>query len=78
MVFRIAYQMNHLWEFGESDHKDRLTRNNVIEILKDTKEILGWKLYYPAPDEKLPQAIYTDEYLPMKSIRDRVIPLLCG
>ena len=41
----------------ESDHKDRLTRNNVIEILKDTKEILGWKLYYPAPDEKLPQAI---------------------
>ncbi len=58
----------------ESDHKDRLTRNNVIEILKDTKEILGWKLYYPAPDEKLPQAIYTDEYLPMKSIRDRVIP----
>lgn len=58
----------------ESDYKDRLTRNDVIEILKCTKGIQGWKLYYPAPDEKLPQAIYTDAYLPMKSIRDRVIP----
>lgn len=58
----------------ESDHKNRLTRNDVIEILKYSKSILGWKLYYPAPDENLPQAIYTDDYLPMKSIRDRVIP----
>lgn len=31
------------------------------------------KFYYPLPDYKLPQLIYTDEYLPEKNIRERLI-----
>lgn len=58
----------------EKEHLGRLTKVDVEEILGRTREVKGWKLYYPAPDEKLPQAIYTEEYLPSKSIRDRVIP----
>lgn len=58
----------------QNDGKERLTRADIVNILEKEKGIRRWKLYYPAPDEKIPQAIYTDRYLPKKSIRDRVIP----
>lgn len=32
------------------------------------------KFYYPLPDYKLPQLIYTDKYLPEKNLRERLIP----
>lgn len=32
------------------------------------------KFYYPLPDYKLPQLIYTDEYLPEKNLKERLIP----
>lgn len=32
------------------------------------------KFYYPLPDYKLPQLIYTDAYLPEKNLRERLIP----
>ncbi len=51
-----------------------ITRNDLVEALKHNDRIKGWKLYYPFPDEKLPQAIYSDDYLPKASVRDRVIP----
>lgn len=51
-----------------------LTRSDLIELLNENRWIKGWKLYYPFPDAILTQAVYTDEYLPKKSIKDRVIP----
>ena len=33
-----------------------------------------YKIFYPMPDYKLTQAVYTDEYMPKGSIRDRIIP----
>lgn len=32
------------------------------------------KFYYPLPDYKLPQLIYTDEYLPEENLKERLIP----
>ena len=54
--------------------KDRLTRKDILRELDACKEIRGYCLYYPAPDWRLPQAIYSDRYLPRRSTRDRVIP----
>lgn len=51
-----------------------LTKSELIEILESSKIISDWNFYYPFPDYKLPQVIYSDRYLPKTSIRDRVIP----
>ncbi|MCM1136320.1 MAG: LicD family protein [Clostridium sp.] len=32
------------------------------------------KFYYPLPDYKLPQMIYTDAYLPRKNLKERLLP----
>lgn len=32
------------------------------------------KFYYPLPDYKLPQMIYTDSYLPRKNLKERLLP----
>lgn len=32
------------------------------------------KFYYPLPDYKMPQLIYTDKHLPEKNLRERLIP----
>lgn len=50
-----------------------MTRKELIDFLEKNKIISGWSLYYPFPDHRLPQAIYSDNYLPKTSIRDRVI-----
>lgn len=45
--------------------------------LKDIVSEAGFsamKFYYPLPDYKFPQLIYTDEYLPEKNLRERLIP----
>lgn len=45
--------------------------------LKDIVEEAGFpavKFYYPLPDYKLPQLVYTDECLPEKNLRERLIP----
>lgn len=45
--------------------------------LVDLVEAAGfscYRFYYPLPDHKLTQAVYSDEYMPKGSIRDRVIP----
>lgn len=47
---------------------------------KEMEEIVaqagfGWhKFYYPLPDYKLPQLIYTDQHLPEKNLKERLIP----
>ena len=50
------------------------TYQGIIHCLEGEKWIDDWTIYYPFPDHILPQAIYTNEYLPKKSVRDRVIP----
>lgn len=45
--------------------------------LKDILNLSGLssqKFYYPLPDYKLPQLIYSDEHLPERNIRERLIP----
>lgn len=49
------------------------TYQGIIHCLENMIWIDSWKIYYPFPDHILPQAIYTDEYLPKKSVRDRII-----
>lgn len=51
----------------------RITRSSLIDILQSDRNAGDWRIYYPFPDHRLPQAIYTDEYLPQAGIRDRVI-----
>lgn len=54
--------------------KGTVNRQELIHFLMDSEFIKGWQLYYPFPDYKLPQSIYTDAGLPHESFRDRVIP----
>lgn len=49
------------------------SRQELIEIVKNAG-LLYSKFYYPLPDYKLPQLIYTDEKLPGKNLRERLIP----
>ncbi len=47
------------------------------EELKDIVEVAGFhqnQFYYPLPDYKLPQLIYSDRYLPGANLRERLIP----
>jgi len=49
------------------------TKNEIKEILKNVG-FKQMKFFYPLPDYKLPQLIFTDEYMPKSSIKERVIP----
>lgn len=51
----------------------RMNRRELIEVLEKDANIAAWNLYYPFPDHKLVQAVYTDRYLPKESVCDRVI-----
>ena len=45
--------------------------------LEKVVELAGFqwhRFYYPLPDYKLPQLVYTDEYLPEKNLKERLIP----
>lgn len=59
---------------GQNAGERGFSRQGLLENLRRNPNIGGFQLYYPFPDERLPQAVYTDEYLPKASIRDRVIP----
>ena len=49
------------------------SRHELIEILQQAK-VETYKFYYPLPDYRLPQLIYTDEHLPEPNVRERMIP----
>ena len=51
------------YSFGRQELKDIVTEAGFSAS----------KFYYPLPDYKLPQLIYTDEYLPEKNLRERLI-----
>lgn len=59
---------------GKNAGEKGFSRQRLLEDMERNPNIDGFQLYYPFPDERLPQAVYTDEYLPTASIRDRVIP----
>ena len=52
-------------------------RSFTKDEIKNILDKVGFgtiKFYYPIPDYKLPQLIFTDEYMPKSSIKERVIP----
>lgn len=48
-------------------------RQEIIDILKKSG-VQNFKFYYPLPDYKLPQIIYSDNFLPSTEIKERMIP----
>lgn len=48
------------------------SKKELLDLLEKS-QIVNSKFYYPLPDYKLTQLIYSQEYLPNSSIRDRVI-----
>ncbi len=59
-------------KYPEGCSKYLLSRQELIDRIK-VAGFRDYKFYYPLPDHKLTQAVYTDEYMPQGSIRDRVI-----
>lgn len=49
------------------------SKKELEDILEGTG-LVYHKFYYLLPDYKLPQLIYTDEYLPEKNLEERLIP----
>lgn len=49
------------------------SHKEVEDIIKNTV-FKQYRFYYPLPDYKLPQLIYTDEYLPQNNLKERLIP----
>lgn len=49
------------------------SRKEIADII-ESAGFKHLKFYYPLPDYKLPQLIYSQEYIPDSSIRERVIP----
>lgn len=47
-------------------------RRELIDIVRESG--LQYKFYYPVPDYKHAQMIFTDEYLPKSSLRERIVP----
>lgn len=49
------------------------SKKELIDILS-MAEIPFYKFYYPLPDYKLPQLIYSENHLPEKNVNERLIP----
>ncbi len=49
------------------------THQELADII-ETSGFSEHKFYYPLPDYKLPQLIYTDSYLPEQNLKERLIP----
>lgn len=58
---------------SEKNVKRSFSKNELQEII-DAAGFTKSKFYYPLPDYKLPQLIYTDSHLPEKNLRERLIP----
>lgn len=50
-----------------------LSRQELVDILEMAGLSIN-KFYYPLPDYKVPQLIYTEDYLPEKNLKERLIP----
>ncbi len=49
------------------------SKKEITDVI-ETAGFKYMKFYYPLPDYKLPQLIYSQDYIPQASIRERVIP----
>ena len=49
------------------------SRQELTEILRQAG-LDKYKFYYPLPDYKLPQLVYTDSFLPEENLSERLIP----
>ena len=58
------------YPFGSSGYA--FSRQELISIMEQAG--LRWKLYYPLPDYRLVQLIYSDAYMQGSSIRERLVP----
>ena len=66
-----AFSGINRYMYGTSGYS--FSRQELDEILGEA----GFekrKFYYPLPDYKLPQLIYTDAYLPERNLKERLIP----
>lgn len=61
--------INH-YPFGTGGYS--FSRQELIDILR--KADLKHKFYFPLPDYRLTQLVYTMEYLPEKNLKERLIP----
>ncbi len=58
------------YPFGTSGYS--FSRQELISVMEQAG--LRWKLYYPLPDHRLAQLIYSDAYLQGSSIQERLVP----
>lgn len=65
--------VNHKLYDGIRGKSNLMNRKELMDALEQNEQVKGWNIYYPFPDHRLPQAIYTDSYLPKASVKDRVI-----
>lgn len=54
------------YSFSREELKDILTRAGFSQH----------QFYYPLPDYKMPQLIYSDDYLPEQNLKERLIPII--
>jgi len=59
--------------YTSSENGRSFAKHEIIEILTSCG-INGTKFYYPLPDYKIPQLIYSDAYPPEKNLNERLIP----
>ena len=61
------------YPYGSSGYS--FSRKEMIDIL-ESAGFRHYKFYYPLPDYKLPQLIYSQDYIPQAGLRERVIPTI--
>ena len=49
------------------------SRQELIDIM-NLADLQHYKFYYPLPDYKITQLVYSDDYLPEKNLKERLIP----
>lgn len=54
--------------------EERLFSRKEIEDLLQASAFSNYKCYYPLPDERLTQLVYTDSHLPEWNVNERLIP----
>lgn len=59
--------------YPDESHGRSFTKPELDSIL-ESAGLSNTKYYYPLPDYRFPQLIYTDEYLPEENVKERLIP----
>lgn len=70
--YRCGYPRPILGSENENECEAMATKKQLQEMIEKAG-FLNIKFYYPFPDYKLTQEIYTDEMLPKGSVKDRVL-----